>query len=542
MYSPSSTTGSAGGATNIPARLQPEDTSPKNCPPKTAEMAAELSTIGHSPVPSLAGLQIGRDAIVSTAENLRSATVRTETEDILPATERMKAAVREGVRNKQDVVAPPWFRELSEDAKRKVAKQVVDWVFSPVNNETERWFNRFTADKYIQKYLKNTVSETTYEEVGRLTCLRHVKERIKNYGMLEGQGNDIRPPLDRWSRAQRIENAKEEMWEALREAFRDRQSVAVPVSFHALHEEDKKEVVRLTVSWVFSPVDKHTHRWLECLVAGEGLRPYLKHTVPRETYDKAVRIGLNFVRETVDEYGMLVEEGGGHSRIKLAVGDLWRAVLDGVANRCDAKTPASFGGLSKAERRQVVQHTVARLLPVGSTKFEDHFNRLTANNDVKPFLKGTLLQSDADGISRKMENAGSQVLSNVMSRIYQYRMVAYRSEDPVEQARYDLWEAVLDGVSDDEEATTPASFRNLSSSDNKQAAVKGAVSRLKSLQAWQIKSHFDCLTANPDVEPYLKGSMTKTHYVAIESKLKYFTSIQIWREVTAKIEKYQMRG
>ncbi|AJP55848.1 hypothetical protein UC34_00280 [Pandoraea vervacti] len=463
-------------------------------------------------------------------------------EDIRRATETMKQAVREGVHNRKDVVAPQWFMELSEDAKRKVAKQVVDWVFSPVNSETERWFNRFTADKYIQKYLTNTVSETTYEQVSRLHCLGHVRDRIKNYGMLEGQDNNVRPPVDRLNRAERIENAKAEMWDAVRKGFYDHKGVAVPASFLALNEDDRQEVVELTVSWVFSPVNRETHRWFECLVAGASLRPYLENTVPQETYDEVERIGLNFVRQKIKEYGMLIPAVEAQKRVEIGANDLWNAVLDGVENGYDAKTPKSFACLSDANRREVVQRAVARLLPIAWTKFENHFNRLTANSDVKPFLKGTLSQSDADGILLKMQKAGGDARSHVMSRIKQYRMIAYRSDDPVQQAKYDLWEAVLDGVSNSRVATTPASFTSLSLSKDKQAVVNEAASRLKPLQGWQIPSHFNCLTENADVKPYLKGSMSKAQYDEIERKLRFFTNIQIWRDITTKMEKYQMAG
>ncbi|AJP55849.1 hypothetical protein UC34_00285 [Pandoraea vervacti] len=541
MYSIPSTTGAASGATNIPARLEPDDIQ-KSSPRETTDMAAELTAIGHSAAPSMASLQIGQDSIVTAAAYLRSAPVSTGTYNVDGATEAMKEEVRKGVRDKQDVVAPQWFKELSEHAKREVAQRVVDWVFAPVNSETERWFNRFTADNYIRQYLNGTVSRATYYQVSRLSCLRHVKERIENYGMLEGGGDGTHPLPDRLSRAERIETAKADMWDAVRKAFRELRGVTVPASFLALNENDRRDVVRLTVSWVFSPVNRETHRWFVCLIAEECLRPYLKHTVPQDTYDEVVRVGLGFVRVKIEEYRMLVEEGWSHPRISLAASDLWRAVLDGVANGYDAKTPGSFVCLSKEEMHDVVRLVVAKLLPVTWMSFENHFNRLTANEDVKPFLKGTLSQSDVDGISDKLKMAGSDAMSHVMSRIETLRMVASRYEDPVQKATCDLWEAVLNGLSDAHYATTPASFKRLSSSEDMQAAVNGAVSNLNDLQVWEIESHFNCLTSNADVKPFLKGSMTKTHFDAIERKLRFFTSPSVWRAVTGKMKTYQMDG
>lgn len=55
-------------------------------------------------------------------------------------------AVRDGVAAGHDMNTPASFLALDEEGKKQVVQLTVNWVFTPVNEETENRFNRFTSN------------------------------------------------------------------------------------------------------------------------------------------------------------------------------------------------------------------------------------------------------------------------------------------------------------------------------------------------------------------------------------------------------------
>ncbi|WP_150810901.1 hypothetical protein [Pandoraea sputorum] len=378
-----------------------------------------MNSVGHSPAGSMA-----QECGGSTTVLLRSAQVGVRAEDTESAKNELWTAVRNAVNAKSDLTVPESFKNLSEEGKQKVAQLTVDWVFSPVNDETVAWFKAFANDTYIQQYVENTVSQATYKEVTGLGTLKFVGEKIIEYGMLKPAAGDVSPSPQEMDGPAAVENAMREMKMAIRKGVANHHRIVLPESFMKLSERAKQEVTMLTATWVFDPVDEGTHRRFECFVSDICIRPYLKNTLPQETYDVVVRVSSNYVKEKIEKYGMLESDEDAGKRVLIAQDELWDAVLIGVANRRDATTPKSFSLLSARQKQTVVQHVVGQLTSVNWWVFEDHFNRITANEDVKPYLKGTLTQDENAMIQKKLSRCSDDAKKSVADCITAYQMVA----------------------------------------------------------------------------------------------------------------------
>ncbi|WP_047906448.1 hypothetical protein [Pandoraea faecigallinarum] len=82
----------------------------------------------------------------------------------------------------------------------------------------------------------------------------------------------------------RVENAKQEMWQSIRDGVARGHDMIMPASFMSLGESGRKRVARLTVEWVFNPVNPGCEEWFNRLVGNEQVKPYLKGTVSRSIY------------------------------------------------------------------------------------------------------------------------------------------------------------------------------------------------------------------------------------------------------------------
>ncbi|AKM30609.1 hypothetical protein AB870_11570 [Pandoraea faecigallinarum] len=80
----------------------------------------------------------------------------------------------------------------------------------------------------------------------------------------------------------KVENAKQQMWEVVRDGVAAEHTMIMPHSFIELNEAGRKRVTKLTVDWVFSPVNSSTEKWFDCLTNNATIKEYLKDTVSEE--------------------------------------------------------------------------------------------------------------------------------------------------------------------------------------------------------------------------------------------------------------------
>ncbi|VVE73420.1 hypothetical protein [Pandoraea sputorum] len=200
--------------------------------------------------------------------------------------------------------------------------------------------------------------------------------------------------IEKTDGSEAIEYAKREIKFAIRLGVEKHQSIVVPESFTKLTERSKQEVVTLTVSWMFDPVDGESQRRFECFVSDVRIQPYLKNTLPQETYDEVLRLSSDYLNDEIEKYDMVEGEVDVTARVETAKVELWDSVCKGVKRKPDARTPESFALLSSQRKQTVVQYAVHQTLSVDWRNFENHFLYLTENEDMKPHLKGTLTQDD----------------------------------------------------------------------------------------------------------------------------------------------------
>ncbi|MCE4061317.1 hypothetical protein LXM60_13995 [Pandoraea sputorum] len=234
--------------------------------------------------------------------------------------------------------------------------------------------------------------------------------------------------IEQTDRSEVIESVKHEMKFAIRLGVEKHRSVVVPESFMNLTERSKQEVARLTVSWIFDPVDEESQRRFECLVSDVRIQPYLKNTLPQGTYDEILQLSSDHLNDEIARYEMVEGEEEGEvdvtERVETAKVELWGAVRNGVARKPYVRTPESFALLSPQHKQDVVRYAVHQLLSVDWRGFESHFKYLTQIEDVKPHLKGTLTKSDYAAIQRKLAHCDRHEKSYVESYISAKRMLA----------------------------------------------------------------------------------------------------------------------
>ncbi|MFK0377003.1 hypothetical protein [Pandoraea sp. NPDC090278] len=95
----------------------------------------------------------------------------------------------------------------------------------------------------------------------------------------------------------KIERVKQEMWEASRISMRRVRTIEIPNSFFSLTETEKQKVVKLTVDWIFSPVNSDTSLWLYRFSSNRSIQSYLMGTVSQDT--------LNSVKQLRDPSSLL---------------------------------------------------------------------------------------------------------------------------------------------------------------------------------------------------------------------------------------------
>ena len=116
---------------------------------------------------------------------------------------------------------------------------------------------------------------------------------------------DDRPSVDEESR-RNIESSRKEMVQAVREGFAANTHMQIPSSFANLQENEKREVVRLTLVWLLEPIDRSTARWFDSFVENEGIKKYLKHTISKSTWNDIYRVSeLRGMLKQISDYEML---------------------------------------------------------------------------------------------------------------------------------------------------------------------------------------------------------------------------------------------
>ncbi|MGR9580549.1 hypothetical protein [Pandoraea sputorum] len=259
------------------------------------------------------------------------------------AKQEMWQVIRECVAAERTMIMPYSLIELDEAGRKQVTKMTVEWALTPVNSDTGKWFDCLTKNEMIREYLKDTVSEEMEKEVRKIPELINVLGGIYYYDMLRGNSNrsattgsvpnftpekTIPPdptksgelPADATSRTNvalhsatgvgnevREESAKQEMWIMVRDGVKHHHDMIMPASFMLLDEDGRKRVAKLTVQWVFTPVDANTEKWFNRFTGNKTIQPYLKSTVTKSTRAEADKIRyLKDVVERIHQYGMLI--------------------------------------------------------------------------------------------------------------------------------------------------------------------------------------------------------------------------------------------
>jgi len=267
----------------------------------------------------------------------------------------------------------------------------------------------------------------------------------------------------------KIEDAKQEMWKVIREGVAAGHTMIMPYSFIELGEAGRKQVAKLTVGWVFDPVNSNTGTWFDCLTKNEMIRAYLKDTVSEAIKNEVKQIpelinvlgGIYYYEMFREDSDCVATTGsvpgiapdkanspdptksgdpstGVASRTTIAVlsatgvdsetqienakKDMWQMVRDGVANQHDMIMPASFMLLDENGRKRVAKLTVDWVFTPTNANLEKWFNRFTGNKLVQPYLKSTVTKRKRLDI----DNLG-KIMTHVLNRIYEYEMLIWNS-------------------------------------------------------------------------------------------------------------------
>lgn len=108
--------------------------------------------------------------------------------EVTQAQEDVRNAVRAAVADGKDATMPESFLVLTEEGRRQVAKLTVDWVLTPINRDTPKWFFAFTGRELmgspvIYPYLKKTVSLGLSRNLGNIPELRSVASALRRLNM-----------------------------------------------------------------------------------------------------------------------------------------------------------------------------------------------------------------------------------------------------------------------------------------------------------------------------------------------------------------------
>lgn len=192
-----------------------------------------------------------------------------------------------------------------------------------------------------------------------------------------------------------VEKVKQEVWQAVRDGVAAGHDMNTPASFLALDEEGKKQVVQLTVNWVFTPVNEETENRFNRFTANGDVRLYLKRTVSKEDHDKILNVlakipgkARHYVELRMKNYGMVAKIY--NNIVDQAKDDIWQATTDGMTFNRAATTPASFWKLSENQRKSVVQDAVGKLPGISGIQVEPRLKSLDGNPDFQSYMKGTL--------------------------------------------------------------------------------------------------------------------------------------------------------
>ncbi|VVD80273.1 hypothetical protein [Pandoraea anhela] len=292
----------------------------------TVALSRDLHAAAQAPADS--SLPTSESTLASSHTNIAVCSVgRVDSEaKVETAKQEMWQMIRDGVSAGHDMIMPYSFIALDEAGRKRITKLTVDWVFSPVNSDTGKWFDCLTENEMIREYLKDTVSEEIKNEVKKFAELKSVLGGIDYYDMFRGRSSDsmatrLVSPINialssvtgEDSEA-RVESAKQEMWQSIRDGVNNSHDMIMPASFMLLDESEKKRVAKLTVEWVFSPVNPGCEKWFNRLIGNEEVKPYLKGTVSRRIYcdvnsycSRIVPHGkppLWYVRERIGQLGM----------------------------------------------------------------------------------------------------------------------------------------------------------------------------------------------------------------------------------------------
>ncbi|MCI3207155.1 MULTISPECIES: hypothetical protein [Pandoraea] len=152
-----------------------------------------------------------------------------------------------------------------------------------------------------------------------------------------------------------------------------------------------------------------------------------------------------------------------------AAKDLWAAVCIGYKREHDAETPASFHTLSASEKRLIVKRAVDEVFKMDKLRIDGYFNRLTANEDVKPYLKGSISQATR-AATEKLDKDDDRFYDKrvyLIKRIDKYGMVFTAETWEMENAKSDLWDEVRNAVSEKQSIAVPESFLLLNHEDRR---------------------------------------------------------------------------
>ncbi|ODP31076.1 hypothetical protein [Pandoraea sp. ISTKB] len=246
---------------------------------------------------------------------------------------------------------------------------------------------------------------------------------------------------------EKIENAKQEMWEMIRDGVSSDHTMIMPYSFIELGEEGRKRVAKLTVAWVFTPINGSTEKWFDCLTRNEAIKEYLKDTVSEDVKNDVKSAGLRSLLGGIECYEMFsgnssrsvttplasptnialssVTGKDSEARVENARDEMRQVIRDGVKRCHDMIMPNSFMLLDDSEKKKVAKLTVEWVFTPVNPGSEKWFNRLIGNEQVKPYLKGTVsrnIYSQIVIISSGIVPGGKPPLWYVRERIGQLGM------------------------------------------------------------------------------------------------------------------------
>ncbi|AKM30607.1 hypothetical protein AB870_11560 [Pandoraea faecigallinarum] len=370
-------------------------------------MGNDLTGARHSPADSMAPAPAGRRLAAAPAGYLRFASAA-----VAAAASDLWEAACKGYEKNYDARTPASFHGLTEFEKRLVVKSAVDKVFEKDAWTIDGYFNRLTANGDVKKYLEKTLSRVKRDEVEQVLLKddkiffdkrRHLMQRIDKYKMVFG--------AETWE----MENARNDLWSEVREAVYENRSITVPESFLQLTEEDRRKVAKLTVDWIFSPVNDETGKWFDPVVEIEMMRPYLTRTVPHGTYQRvAGRESLKNVKERIIAYDM--READPQAEIKSAKNEVCNAVRKSVADRKNPIGPASFMSLTEEGKKEVARLSVNWTLSPVNDETEFWFFALVEKEFIREYLEHTVSQRKYDEVARsgRLESVREAILKRGM--------------------------------------------------------------------------------------------------------------------------------